>query len=458
MLLIVLSIFNMAACSPTEQVASSTETTTKAQTNILKETKDSYYKKLDQKQAELRKKAEQGKPEDQYIYGKFLTQIKEDQKQALEWYRKAAEQGNASAQVRMGDYYGKQYLYEWDMCYFNTPSYSSLEERGLPKEDITQAKIWYNKAARQNNPVALLRLVSINKNTGKTEPTKTELSHSYQQALKAYQNSANAGNPEAQIGLACLYRNGLGIYDYDNPRKDIVILEKDITQTHYWLSKAIAQGDLYALLAQADTYQYYGDEKGFNNTEKAIPLYIEAAKQGHIQSLITLGDIYWRATKNKLSYAKEAIAYYEKASELGSKWADYHIAENYTSTMEERGRCEDESLGDPSLINPLKGIAYFEKAVAKGNAEAAIRLGKIYTGRYEREPYFEEIPVDFTKAKKWYLKAKQMGADIDYEMKDLEDKEKTAQKASAKEPEASAQPAIRPVQEENNVLEVYSGD
>ena len=61
-----------------------------------------------------------------------------DQVAALAWYRKAADQGYAKAQERMGVFY-----------------HAGL---GGVKKDLATARTWYEKAAAQNEPSALYRL------------------------------------------------------------------------------------------------------------------------------------------------------------------------------------------------------------------------------------------------------------------------------------------------------------
>jgi hypothetical protein len=80
------------------------------------------------------KAAEAGDAQAQFICGsKTVNDV-----QALEWFRKAAEQGHATAQLRLGEWY--------------------LEGRaGLPKDDV-QALEWFRKAAEQGHATAQLRL------------------------------------------------------------------------------------------------------------------------------------------------------------------------------------------------------------------------------------------------------------------------------------------------------------
>ena len=72
-----------------------------------------------------------------YYNGKGVTK---NYTEAVKWYRKAAEQGDAYAQYNLG------------LCYKNG--------YGVPK-DISQAVVWYRKAARQGDDGAQQALTRL---------------------------------------------------------------------------------------------------------------------------------------------------------------------------------------------------------------------------------------------------------------------------------------------------------
>ena len=75
----------------------------------------------------LKEKAEGGDAEAQSMLG-FEYETKQDLKEAVKWYRKAAEQGDVDAQLALGDMYS--------------------DGRGVEK-DFKGAAKWYRKAAEQ---------------------------------------------------------------------------------------------------------------------------------------------------------------------------------------------------------------------------------------------------------------------------------------------------------------------
>jgi tetratricopeptide (TPR) repeat protein len=106
-----------------------------------------------------------------YYKGHGVTQ---DYTQAIAWYRKAAEQGNATAQLNIG------YMYE--------------KGQGVT-QDYTQAIAWYRKAAEQGNAGGQFNL-GIMYEKGQGVP------QDYAKAVEWYRKSAEQGNADAQNNLS----------------------------------------------------------------------------------------------------------------------------------------------------------------------------------------------------------------------------------------------------------------
>lgn len=102
---------------------------------------------------------------------------------AAEWYQQAAEQGDARAQNRLGQYY-----------------HSGL---GVDR-DPEQALIWLEKAAQQQDPEFMFDLAKVLENS---DPARAALLH---------QKAAEAGHQEAAVHLGVLYQGGIGVeQDYE---------------------------------------------------------------------------------------------------------------------------------------------------------------------------------------------------------------------------------------------------
>jgi TPR repeat protein len=175
----------------------------------------------DNKQAVLwlQKSAEQGNIIAQVELGVVFDKM-QDYAQALIWYRKAAEQGNARAEFNLGLAY--------------------QDGESVPK-DMAQAIAWYRKAANQGDAIAQSQLgVAYEQGTG--------VPQDYSQAVDWYRKAAEQGLAEAQYGLGFLYHNGKGV-------------PKDDVQGTTWMLKAAEQGETKA---QFNLGVCYLNEAGVN--------------------------------------------------------------------------------------------------------------------------------------------------------------------------------------------------
>ena len=122
--------------------------------------------------------------------------------EAVGYYRRAAEQGHAWAQFRLG------------LCYENG--------RGITK-DATQAVTWYRKAAEQGHAPA-------QSNLGYCYGTGTGVAKDATQAVYWYRKAAEQGLAPAQYNLGWCYQHGRGV-------------TADKVQAIAWYRKAAEQGD-----------------------------------------------------------------------------------------------------------------------------------------------------------------------------------------------------------------------
>ena len=117
-----------------------------------------------------RKAAEQGNINVQYNIGVLYEQGKGGLHQsdalAVEWYRKAAEQGHANAQNNLG------FMHKQGKC-------------GLHQSDALAVE-WYRKSAEQG------------------------VARNYPAAMKWYQMAADQGYADAQYNLRLMYKQGKG--------------------------------------------------------------------------------------------------------------------------------------------------------------------------------------------------------------------------------------------------------
>ena len=109
--------------------------------------------------------------------------VPEDDVEAVKWYRKSAEQGNADAQYNLG------------VCY--------KHGIGVPKDDAEAVK-WYLKSAEQGDAKAQYNLGDCYHKGNGVPKDDVE-------AVKWYRKSAEQGNADAQYYLGVCYEYGYGV-------------------------------------------------------------------------------------------------------------------------------------------------------------------------------------------------------------------------------------------------------
>lgn len=182
-------------------------------------------KKPVQAVAMLRKAAEEGDASAQVKLGRKYEKgegVTKDYAKAAEWYRKAAEQGNAEAQNNLG----------W--CYKNG--------KGVT-QDYVKAVEWYKKAAEQGDDFAQVVM-------GACYYHGDGVTQNYAKAVEWFKKSAAQGNANAQHSLGVCYENGEGV-------------TKNYAKALEWYKKAAAQGNADAQkqierledLVQADKFK-----------------------------------------------------------------------------------------------------------------------------------------------------------------------------------------------------------
>ena len=120
---------------------------------------------------DLRKRAESGDAEAQYILGVSSAHAM-DHKEAVKWYRLAAEQGHAKAQNALGAAY-------------------SFGQEGV-SQNHEEARKWYRRAAEQGHDDAQYNL-------GVVYETGEGVSIDYQEAHVWFSVAAANGNTEAAV-------------------------------------------------------------------------------------------------------------------------------------------------------------------------------------------------------------------------------------------------------------------
>jgi len=152
----------------------------------------------------IRKAADQGDARAQAKLGSIYKDGKgaaRDDAVAAGWYQKAADQGLAQAQYELGLMYAAG--------------------RGVD-QDFAQAAVWYHKAAEQRLAVAQFNL-------GYMYLKGRGVEQNLEQGVGWYRKAADQGDGGAQYNLALSYERGRGV-------------ERDFVQAIEWLILAMANG------------------------------------------------------------------------------------------------------------------------------------------------------------------------------------------------------------------------
>ena len=197
-----------------------------------------------------------------------------------------------------------------------------------------------------------------------------------------YTQSAEQGQPVAQYLLGRLYQMGWigSAPDYELAKKwystasanyapaavalgfvyDTVDDDYQHAQVSY--HQAAALGDLIGEFNEALLY-----EKGKGipvDFEKASSLYLSAAKQGQAQAMVQLAGLYFHGLNGSRNEA-EAVAWYKKAATLGDRDALYHL-----------GLLSETGVG--VSLDYSEALRYYKESSEKGNAKAILAQARMY--------------------------------------------------------------------------------
>ena len=303
-----------------------------------KELAKMYYANQDYQEALkwFRKVAEQGDAEAQtylaemYAYGKG---VKKDYQEALKLYRKAAEQGDATVQNKLA------------AMYYNGE---------VVKQDYQEALKWFRKAAEQGHATAQNNLAAMYYNG---EGVKQD----YQEALKWFRKAAKQGHATAQNDLASMYYNGEGV-------------KQDYQEALKWFRKAAEQGHVNSQFMLGIILINGGNGVWPNKTEGARLLTI-AAEHGHVRAQYNLGRIYENGIGVRQDNT-EALKWYQKALEQGFQEQDakegiYRVqcqSVKYRDVMRNPEQYEDKQISfSGTVIQVLEDGSEITLRISQGN-------------------------------------------------------------------------------------------
>ena len=203
--------------------------------------------------------------------------VSQDMKEAVKWFRKAAENGNSAAQSNLGIFY----------------DYG----KGV-QQDYAEAVKWYKKSAEQGNPQG-------QNNLGWCYQKGKGVQQDYAEAVKWYKKSAEQGNTSAQYSLGMCYYGGKGV-------------PQNYSEAVKWLRKSAEQGDATAQYTLSTCYQ---TGKGVpQNYSEMVKWCRKSAEQGEKWAQYLLGMSY-QYGKGVRQDNSEAVKWYKKSAEQGCEEA-----------------------------------------------------------------------------------------------------------------------------------------
>jgi hypothetical protein len=308
-----------------------------------------------------RKAAEQGDAEAQSRLGELYAKgigVGRDYREAAKWYRKAAEQGHTQAQYELGRLYA--------------------QGLGVAR-DYSEAAKWYRLAAEKGYIPAqhfLGHLYAIGRGLeteyleapepqpsapGRATPAQRNVRSDYAEAAKWWRKAADQGDAAAQSDLGWLYSSGQGV-------------ETNYAEAAAWYRKSAEQGNPNG---QHWLGHCYLSGRGVAKDEtEAFKWLREAAENGNIAAQGDLGRLY--ATGRGVEQdSAEAIRWYRKAAEVGLPSAQNNFAWMLASST------------NASLRNGPLAVTFAEKAVTatrRSNARFLDTLAAAYAeaGDFEK--------------------------------------------------------------------------
>jgi len=297
---------------------------------------------------ELLKKANAGDAASQYNLGEMYLHgrgVPKDEKEAVRWYRLAADQGRASAQCRLGVMYAGGH--------------------GVPKDE-KEAVRWYRLAADQGRASAQCSL-GVMYADGRGVPKDEK------EAVRWYRLAADQGDALAQHGLGVMYADGCGV-------------PKDEKEAVRWFRLAADQG---RASAQCSLGVMYADGRGVPKDEKEAVRWCRlAADQGDALAQYGLGMMYAHG-RGIPKDEKEGVRWYRLAADQGDALAQHGLGVMYADG---RGVPKDEK----------EAVRWYRLAADQGRASAQCRLGVMYAGGHG-------VPKDEKEAVRWYRLAADQG-------------------------------------------------
>lgn len=371
--------------------------------------------------------------------------VVKDLDKAIEYYKKAADQNNITAEYALACYYNEKRNFLIASKYYKKAAdkgdaksqymLGTYYEYGLalPQND-DKALEYYKKAANQGDISAMFAagdMYMVRKRDYKKaieylkEPAKlgyknrvsdaralllsAELYLKVEERQKALTELADNGDVNAQckLGIALLKKSE--VYS-DNP----------ITIAVKYLKSAADHGNADAQYALGE---YHNKSNYVIEKQRGMEYYRKAANQGHILALYALDREYSYSNRNEdLKYLKEIFEYWRKRADIGDAKAQYIVSKlmykrvsKSAFIVDEKKSCEYTKMSAMQGYAPAQydygyllycsskeeALKWYRKAAEQGNIDAYEAIASYYQHGFV-------VKQDYNEAKKYYLKAAEL--------------------------------------------------
>ncbi|MBQ4152657.1 MAG: sel1 repeat family protein, partial [Schwartzia sp.] len=293
--------------------------------------------------------------------GSLFLFKKQEPMKALEFYKKALEDGISEGAVMIGRIYSEPYA-------------------GGPETDFTKALEWFNKAAEMGSSSAHFFLGRLHED-GRALPSY------FKRAIEEYKICAADADCIYAEDAACAIGD---LLQSDKTDSTGFHLEANPEEAKKWYEKAAANSYGPALYALSIMYRD-GWEGTAPAPEKTVSCLEKAAETDFVPAIYALGCLYESGFENILPRdGEKSLACYRKAAEKGNPSAQYEVGLAYS-----RGKVVTEDDAEAAV--------WFKKAAQGGHPGAMCELGEL--------AYFGEEK-DFAEAFHWFSMADASGSSL----------------------------------------------
>lgn len=392
--------------------------------------------------------AEAGDPVAQRYIGIFYDEgygvVDRIDSEAMHWFRRAAEQGDAEAAYGLGHMYSLKQI-QADRAWYSTDDEEERAKITADKKKYREEETrWYLQAAKQGSPSAQDEISHMYRRGDGVEVSCTD---ALWWGFKATTNPKNKVRYlhhegryihharkiyDAQRNLAAMYAENVGMARSDAEAKryyhkfqkqlqggesafviGILYLNEALMsdandvdvkeEAMKWFREvaqrsrgAAEQGDTTAQSRLGTMYKYgFGVESSAEESEqwyrKALQGFRTKAEQGDAEAQIALGQMY-EFGNGVESSAEEAKKWYLKAAEQGNPYAQFALGQFYA------GDAEEDELPKDAYRWYSEAARGYREAADRGDCDAQHRLGVMYERGWGVQKSEKE-------AMRWYLKA-----------------------------------------------------